>query len=74
MGQLKEQWFRDMEIINHCKKHNQKSRFANYLVKHGHANQSLLEWEPKEDISEYWKSKYPKSGNGPFKQYTSLSG
>ena len=71
MGQLKEQWFRDMEIINNCKKHNPKSRFSSWLVKNGHVDKSLLDWEPlKEDITEYWKSKYPKSGDGPFKQYT----
>ena len=75
MGELKEQWFNDMEIRNHCKKHNPNSRFSKWLVDNGHLDKSLLEWKPlQEDITSYWESKYPKSGDGPFKQYTFLNG
>jgi hypothetical protein len=74
MGELKEQWFRDMEIINHCRKNNPNSRFKNWLVKNGHADKRLLEWEPKKDIAEHWRLKYPKTGDGPYKQYTAING
>jgi hypothetical protein len=74
MSELKDQWFLDMEIIKHCKRNNTKSRFKNWLVENGHADKGLLDWEIKEDIVSYWKDKYPKTGDGPFQQYTSLHG